>query len=94
MNPHRQPKAHEHKRDLIHVIPEGAGPAKADALLKPRTQRVGDAVDERVHEHVAAGEARLCEVRDDHAADGEGVYEAGVEDEGDEVVVQDLGLQV
>ena len=38
------------------------------------------------------GEARFGEVRDNDLADGVGVYEADVEDEGNEVVSQDGGL--
>lgn len=83
----RQSQTHEHERNLIYIIAQRARPPEPDTFLQPWAERVSDAVDERVDEDVAAGEARFGEVRDDDSADGVGVYQAGVEDEGDEVVV-------
>lgn len=87
-------QAQKHKRDLIDAISKCARPSVADAFLEEGAERVRDAVDERVDENVAAWEAGFGQVRDDHAADGEGVDESGVEDEGHEMLVQNLRLQV
>lgn len=94
MHTNRESEAHKHEGDLIHIVSQGARPAKAEFLLQERAKGVGDAVDEGVDEDVAAREAGFGQVGDDDAADGVSVYEAGVEDEGDEVVVEDFGLEV
>lgn len=90
----RQTETHEHVRNLIHIASERARPAEADPFLEPGSKGVGDAVDERVDEDVAAREAGLGEVRDDDAADRVRVDETGVEDERYEMLVEDDGLEV
>lgn len=94
MYTNRQTQTHEHKCHLIDVASQGAWPAEAHPLLEPRAERVRDAVDKRVNEDVTAREAGLGEVRDDDATDGVGVDEPSVEDEGDEMLVEDHGLEV
>lgn len=94
MHTNGKTQTHEHERNLINVITKRAGPADANMFLQQRTERVDDTVDERVHEHVATRESGLCQVRDDHTADGEGVDETGVEAEWDEMLAQDHGLEV
>jgi len=94
MHTDREPQTHEHKRHLVHVVAERAGPSNARVGLQPGARRIGDPVDERVDEYIAAWETRFGQMRDNDAAHTVGVDEAGVEDKGDEVVVQDDGLEI
>lgn len=93
MHTNRQAQAHEHKGDLVDVVAQSARPAKADVALQEGSEGVGHAVDERVDEDVAAREAGLGKVGDNHAADGVGVDETRVEDEWDQMLAEDHGLE-
>ena len=89
VNPDPQPQTQKHKRNLINAVPQRARP-RTDR----RTDRVEQPVRERDDERVAIGKVVFDEVCGDHLPDAVGVNEADVKDEGDEVVVEDDGLEV
>ena len=88
-----QTKAGEHEGNLVDAITQSAGPSETDACLENGTQSVDDAEEQRECEHVLVRELRLCQVCGDHLADGVGVHETNQQDEGNEVLVQDLRVK-
>lgn len=92
----RHTKHEEHVRHLVHIVAQRAGPSEpraSELKLQPRAQRVEDTVGQRQHQDVGVGELQLHEVRRNHLPDRVGVDNAAEHGEGDQMVVQDVGLQ-
>ena len=86
----------EHKGDLVHAVAEGTGPTRSpsNVLLEDGTDRVDDAKSQRDHEHVPVREAELDQVSRDHLADAVGVDKSAEDDEGNQMLGANHGLEI
>ena len=83
-----EPDAEKHEGDLINVISKGTRPKSYY-----RTQAIRDCPSKRSDKDVLVRESIFDKMSGDHLANREGIDEASIKDEWDEVVVQDNGLQ-
>jgi hypothetical protein len=84
---------HEHEGDLVDIATKSAGPAESEVLLEIWADAVNDTEGERDAEDVGVGKSEVDEMGGDHLAYAVGVDNTGKEREGDEMVVEDSGLE-
>lgn len=86
----------EHVRDLVDTVAKGAGPAKPRVpglVLQQGAERVDDTVCQWEDEDIGIRIFKLDQMCCDDLTYGIGVDQAAEEGEGDQMVVQDVGLQ-
>lgn len=94
VNTDSETEAHENKGDLVCAISQCRRPAQSEVLLQHWSEAVDDAEEEGCDEDVGPGELGLCQVSRDHLTDRVCVDEASIEDKGNEMLVENNGLEV
>lgn len=100
-----KPKANaqENKRNLVNIVAQSSRPPEISGILAEQwpqvvlqdgPDRINNPVNKREDENVTEREARLGEMGGYHLAYAIRVYQAHVENEGHQVVVQDDRLEV
>lgn len=87
----------KHEHDICHLVgavTQGTRPPETNVLPQNGTHGIGDTNHKQGTKHVVVREWLLEQMRRDHAADRVGVDEADENGEGNEVVVEDKGLQL
>lgn len=83
----------KHESNLVNAVAKSTRPSETDACLQHRTESVDDAKEQRKRDDVLVRELGLGQVRSDHLAYGVSVHESDEEDEGNEVLVEDLWVE-
>lgn len=94
VNTNSKTEAHEYKGDLVCAVSQCRWPAQSKVLFQHWSKAVNDAEEEGRDEDVGPGELGFRQVSCDHFTDRVCVDEASIEDEGDEMLVEDDGLEV
>jgi hypothetical protein len=79
---------------LVYTITKRTGPSNADIPLQERTQAIKYSVCKRQDEDILIRELKLDKMCGNYLANRVRIYEAGEEDERDEMVVEDFGVEV
>lgn len=92
INPNPQPKTQKHKRNLAQPTTHLQDTPRPET--QPGSQIIHHRINKRQEEDIKVRKRGLDEVGGDHLADRVRVYQPHEEEEGDEVVLQDRGLEV
>lgn len=94
INAHRSTQHGEHEGNLVNTITKCAGPAKSNILLQEGTKGIENAPGKGQTKNIVVGESQLDKMGSNHLAHAVSVNDTGKHDEGNQMVVQNGGLQV